>query len=126
MLRAIEETTIEGVATTLPADVVILTDEQFVNGTHSTNWVESELDFSSLPEVATAAVSVGDGQRAQGRHRRGQRTAGHRRAVGAGVRRRTAPRPRAPRANRVASTTPACWAAARPTSSSRCRGRSSR
>jgi acetyl-CoA/propionyl-CoA carboxylase biotin carboxyl carrier protein len=62
MLRAIEETTIEGVATTLPADVVILSDEQFVNGTHSTNWVESELDFTTLPEVITAAVSVGDGQ----------------------------------------------------------------
>ncbi len=62
MLRAIEETTIEGVATTLPADVVILTDEQFVQGTHATNWVESELDFSTLPEVVTAAVSVGDGQ----------------------------------------------------------------
>ena len=62
MLRAIEETTIEGVATTLPADVVILTDEQFVEGTHSTNWVESELDFTTLPEVQTTAVSVGDGQ----------------------------------------------------------------
>ena len=62
MLRAIEETTIEGVATTLAADVVILTDERFVQGTHSTNWVESELDFTTLPEVVTAAVSVGDGQ----------------------------------------------------------------
>ena len=62
MLRAIEETTIEGVATTLPADVVILSDERFVLGTHSTNWVESDLDFSNLPRVTTAAVSVGDGQ----------------------------------------------------------------
>ncbi len=43
MLRAIEETTIEGVVTTLPADVLILSSEQFVNGTHSTNWVETEL-----------------------------------------------------------------------------------
>jgi acetyl-CoA/propionyl-CoA carboxylase biotin carboxyl carrier protein len=62
MLRAIEETTIEGVATTLPADVVILSDERFVLGTHSTNWVESDLDFSNLPSVTTAAVSIGDGQ----------------------------------------------------------------
>ena len=61
MLRAIEETTIDGVATTLAADVVILSDEQFVHGTHSTNWVESELDFTTLPEVMTAAVSVGEG-----------------------------------------------------------------
>jgi acetyl-CoA/propionyl-CoA carboxylase biotin carboxyl carrier protein len=61
MLRAIEETVIEGVATTLPADVVILSDEAFVHGTHSTNWVEGELDFSTLPTPASAAVSVGDG-----------------------------------------------------------------
>lgn len=61
MLRAIEETVIEGVATTLPADVVILSDEAFVHGTHSTNWVEGELDFSTLPPPAAAAVSIGDG-----------------------------------------------------------------
>ncbi len=62
MLRAIEETTIEGVSTTLPADVVILSDEQFVNGTHSTNWVESDLDFSAIVTPQSVAVSVGDGQ----------------------------------------------------------------
>ncbi len=48
MLRAIEETVIEGVSTTLPADVVILSDDDFVAGTHSTKWVESNLDFSNL------------------------------------------------------------------------------
>jgi acetyl-CoA/propionyl-CoA carboxylase biotin carboxyl carrier protein len=62
MLRAIEETTIEGVATTLPADVVILASEEFVNGTHSTKWVETNLDFSTLPSPATAAVSIGEGR----------------------------------------------------------------
>lgn len=61
MLRAIEETIIEGVATTLPADVVILSDEEFVNGTHSTKWVETDLDFSQLPTTAFAAASVGEG-----------------------------------------------------------------
>ena len=61
LLRAIEETVIEGVATTLPADVVILTNEKFVNATHSTNWVESELDFSELPSYGHAPVSVGEG-----------------------------------------------------------------
>jgi acetyl-CoA/propionyl-CoA carboxylase biotin carboxyl carrier protein len=61
LLRAIEETVIEGVATTLPADVVILTDEKFVNATHSTNWVETELDFSELPVYGHAPVSVGEG-----------------------------------------------------------------
>jgi acetyl-CoA/propionyl-CoA carboxylase biotin carboxyl carrier protein len=62
MLRAIEETTIEGVATTLPADVIILASEDFVNGTHSTKWVETSLDFSTLPSSAPAAVSVGEGR----------------------------------------------------------------
>ena len=61
MLRAIEETTIEGVPTTLGADVVILTSEEFVNGTHSTKWVETNLDFSTLPTPAAAALSIGEG-----------------------------------------------------------------
>jgi acetyl-CoA/propionyl-CoA carboxylase biotin carboxyl carrier protein len=61
MLRAIEETVIEGVATTLGADTVILSDEHFVNATHSTNWVETGLDFTTLPSVGPAPVSVGEG-----------------------------------------------------------------
>jgi acetyl-CoA/propionyl-CoA carboxylase, biotin carboxylase, biotin carboxyl carrier protein len=61
MLRAIEETVIEGVATTLPADVIILTSEEFVEGTHSTRWVETNLDFSTLPAPAPALVSIGEG-----------------------------------------------------------------
>jgi acetyl-CoA/propionyl-CoA carboxylase biotin carboxyl carrier protein len=62
MLRAIEETVIEGVATTLPADVVILENEEFVNGTHSTKWVETNLDFSTLPAAGPTGVEVGDGR----------------------------------------------------------------
>jgi acetyl-CoA/propionyl-CoA carboxylase biotin carboxyl carrier protein len=60
LLRAIDETVIEGVATTLPADVLILSDEAFINATHSTNWVESSLDFSSIPspQVATTDASA--------------------------------------------------------------------
>ncbi|MGA8726586.1 MAG: biotin carboxylase N-terminal domain-containing protein, partial [Acidimicrobiales bacterium] len=44
MLRAIDETVIEGVATTLPADVAILSHPDFVAAEHSTNWVEHGLD----------------------------------------------------------------------------------
>ncbi|HTT58492.1 MAG TPA: biotin/lipoyl-containing protein, partial [Acidimicrobiales bacterium] len=62
LLRAIEETTIEGVATTLPADVLILTSEDFVQGTHSTRWVETTVDFSSLPSATLPAVSIGEGR----------------------------------------------------------------
>jgi acetyl-CoA/propionyl-CoA carboxylase biotin carboxyl carrier protein len=61
MLRAIEETRIEGVSTTLPADVVILTSEQFVEATHSTKWVEESLDFSNLASAPVPVVAVGDG-----------------------------------------------------------------
>jgi acetyl-CoA/propionyl-CoA carboxylase biotin carboxyl carrier protein len=61
MLRAIEETVIEGVATTLAADVVILSDEAFVHGTHSTKWVETNLDFSTLPASEAPVVSIGAG-----------------------------------------------------------------
>jgi len=58
LLRAIDETVIEGVATTLPADVLILSDEAFINATHSTNWVESRLDFSSIPSPQVAGVEA--------------------------------------------------------------------
>lgn len=46
MLRALRETKIEGVATTIPADVAILEHPDFVAVEHSTNWVEETLDFS--------------------------------------------------------------------------------
>ncbi len=48
MLRAIGETVVEGVATTLPADVAILSHPDFVAATHSTNWVEQTLDLSGI------------------------------------------------------------------------------
>jgi acetyl-CoA/propionyl-CoA carboxylase biotin carboxyl carrier protein len=61
MLRAIEETRIEGVATTLAADVIILTSEPFVTATHSTKTVEETLDFSGVTSDVVPAVSVGAG-----------------------------------------------------------------
>ncbi|HEX3566716.1 MAG TPA: biotin carboxylase N-terminal domain-containing protein, partial [Acidimicrobiales bacterium] len=65
MLRAIEETVITGVATTLPADVVILSHPDFAAATHSTNWVEQTLDLSEVtadvgPEPDPATVEGGD------------------------------------------------------------------
>ena len=51
MLRALDETVITGVATTSPALRLILESEAFVTGTHSTNFVETELDLSSLERV---------------------------------------------------------------------------
>ena len=52
MLRAIDETVIEGVATTLPADVAILSHPDFVAAEHSTNWVEHGLDLSGVTAAA--------------------------------------------------------------------------
>jgi acetyl-CoA/propionyl-CoA carboxylase biotin carboxyl carrier protein len=46
MLRALDETVIGGVATTIPALEAILNSEAFINGQHSTNFVEDELDLS--------------------------------------------------------------------------------
>jgi len=55
MLRAIDETVIEGVATTLPADVAILVHPDFVAGEHSTNWVEQTLDLTGVVSGGTGA-----------------------------------------------------------------------
>jgi len=54
MLRAIEETVVEGVATTLPADVAILSHPDFIAAVHSTNWVEQTLDLTGVTSDATA------------------------------------------------------------------------
>jgi acetyl-CoA/propionyl-CoA carboxylase biotin carboxyl carrier protein len=59
MLRAIGEIEIEGVATTLPADVAILSHPDFISVQYSTNWVENGLDLSGItnPEGAGAATA---------------------------------------------------------------------
>jgi len=53
MLRAIGETVIDGVATTLPADVAILSHPDFIAGEHSTNWVEQTLDLTGVVSGVT-------------------------------------------------------------------------
>jgi acetyl-CoA/propionyl-CoA carboxylase biotin carboxyl carrier protein len=58
LLRAIEETVIDGVATTLPADVAILEHDDFVGATHSTKWVEERLDLSGLVAAASPVESA--------------------------------------------------------------------
>jgi acetyl-CoA/propionyl-CoA carboxylase, biotin carboxylase, biotin carboxyl carrier protein len=52
MLRALEETRIEGVASTIPADVALLSHPDFAAVRHSTRWVEDRLDLSDLPSPA--------------------------------------------------------------------------
>jgi len=56
MVRALEETVVEGVATTVPALLAILRSEAFITVRHSTRFVEEHLDLSgvsaSLPDGA--------------------------------------------------------------------------
>ncbi len=45
MLRALAETEVGGIATTIPADVAILEHVDFINAVHSTKWVEERLEI---------------------------------------------------------------------------------
>jgi acetyl-CoA/propionyl-CoA carboxylase, biotin carboxylase, biotin carboxyl carrier protein len=56
MLRAISETRVTGVATTLPAHVAILSHPDFAAATHSTKWVEETLDLSDLSTAPVAGA----------------------------------------------------------------------
>ncbi|MEX2626321.1 MAG: biotin/lipoyl-containing protein, partial [Ilumatobacteraceae bacterium] len=52
-IRALEEMRVEGVATTIPADLAILRHADFAAVEHSTRWVESTLDLSDVGAVPT-------------------------------------------------------------------------
>jgi acetyl-CoA/propionyl-CoA carboxylase biotin carboxyl carrier protein len=60
MLRALEETSIEGVATTIPAAQAILAHKDFAEGIHSTKWVEDRLDLSQLVVEVTPGAAESD------------------------------------------------------------------
>jgi acetyl-CoA/propionyl-CoA carboxylase, biotin carboxylase, biotin carboxyl carrier protein len=64
MLRALAETEVTGVDTTIPAHLAILNHPDFIDARHSTNWVEQRLDLSG---VASAASGPEDGADAEGR-----------------------------------------------------------
>ncbi len=59
-IRALEEMVVEGVATTIPADLAILRHPDFHNVTHSTKWVEEVLDLSGIEAPAPPAPSSDD------------------------------------------------------------------
>jgi acetyl-CoA/propionyl-CoA/long-chain acyl-CoA carboxylase, biotin carboxylase, biotin carboxyl carrier protein len=61
MLRALEELEVEGIATTKPADIAILSHPDFAAATHSTKWVEETLDLSGLA-AAPSAPGAGAGE----------------------------------------------------------------
>jgi acetyl-CoA/propionyl-CoA carboxylase biotin carboxyl carrier protein len=53
-IRALNEMVVEGVHTTIPADVAILEHPDFVAYQHSTKWVEEKLDLSNVGVAAPA------------------------------------------------------------------------
>jgi acetyl-CoA/propionyl-CoA carboxylase biotin carboxyl carrier protein len=59
-IRALEEMEVEGVATTIPADIAILQHDDFAAVEHSTKWVEQTLDLSGVSGAAAAAPSSDD------------------------------------------------------------------
>ncbi|HEY1633746.1 MAG TPA: acetyl-CoA carboxylase biotin carboxylase subunit [Acidimicrobiales bacterium] len=68
MIRALEETEIDGVATNISAHLAILTHPDFAASRHSTRWVEESLDLSHVqaaprpapPEAAPVGPAAGD------------------------------------------------------------------
>jgi len=64
-IRALEEMKVGGVATTIPADLAILRHPDFAGVTHSTKWVEENLDLSGVSGAAApapTAESTADGE----------------------------------------------------------------
>jgi len=59
-LRAINELVVDGVATTIPADIAILESDEFQTITHSTNWVTNGLDMTGIRSNVSAPVSDED------------------------------------------------------------------
>ncbi len=60
-IRALGEMVVEGVHTTIPADLAILRHPDFASVTHSTKWVEEVLDLSDVGGDAGATAPAEDG-----------------------------------------------------------------
>jgi acetyl-CoA/propionyl-CoA carboxylase, biotin carboxylase, biotin carboxyl carrier protein len=61
MLRALRELEVDGVRTTVPADLALLDHPDFVAGNHSTRWLEEEVDPALLAAAAPAPAPVSPG-----------------------------------------------------------------
>ena len=59
-LRALSETTVSGVATTIGAAQAIIAHPDFAAVTHSTRWVEDQLDFTELAPGPATITAVPD------------------------------------------------------------------
>jgi acetyl-CoA/propionyl-CoA carboxylase, biotin carboxylase, biotin carboxyl carrier protein len=61
-IHALEEMVVEGVATTIPADLAILRHPDFASMEHSTKWVEERLDLSNVSAAKPAPPADADEQ----------------------------------------------------------------
>lgn len=59
-IRALKEMVVEGIATTIPADIAILEHPDFAAVTHSTKWVEEVLDLSNVDAAPVVPAADGD------------------------------------------------------------------
>jgi acetyl-CoA/propionyl-CoA carboxylase biotin carboxyl carrier protein len=57
MLRALQELRVQGIHTTVPAHELVLAHPDFAAGTHSTRWLEEEVDLSRLTSDAGTTVA---------------------------------------------------------------------
>jgi acetyl-CoA/propionyl-CoA carboxylase biotin carboxyl carrier protein len=60
-IRALDEMVIEGVHTTIPADLAILRHPDFSAVTHSTKWVEETLDLSGMVSTTGGTATNDEG-----------------------------------------------------------------
>jgi len=59
-IRALDELVVEGVATTIPADLAILKHPDFAAVTHSTKWVEEVLDLTGVGGKSESSAPESD------------------------------------------------------------------
>jgi acetyl-CoA/propionyl-CoA carboxylase biotin carboxyl carrier protein len=59
-IRALKEMVVEGIATTIPADIAILEHPDFAAVTHSTKWVEEVLDLSGIDAAPATPAGADD------------------------------------------------------------------
>ena len=64
-IRALDELVVEGVATTIPADLAILKHPDFAAVTHSTKWVEEVLDLDGVGGKSESSAHGTDGADAE-------------------------------------------------------------
>jgi acetyl-CoA/propionyl-CoA carboxylase biotin carboxyl carrier protein len=61
-IRALEELVVEGIATTIPADLAILRHPDFQAVEHSTKWVEERLDLTGVDSAPAAPAAEPDSE----------------------------------------------------------------